>query len=158
VAESHQGVGAIASIPADRVRNALNATMVLGLPANEADRPTFYFDRVVDWDNHDSENKPWDWTDVPTSEENPASVQPIVATEFFSPLGRQGAEYTEVGDFTPTTVVFTMMDDQFSSVFGSSYAQIGPSTKKWFFRFWRPAVALGSLQVYQVHFVAEGVD
>lgn len=157
MAESHQGVDAIATIPSS-VRDRLNETMVLGLAPTEADRPTFHFDRDVDWTEHDAEEKPWDWTAAPDTETQKDPVQPIVAVEFFSPLGRQGADYTEVGDFSPTTVVFTVMDDWFDTIWGASYATIGPSANKWFFRFWRPALGLGGLQVYQVHFVAEGID
>lgn len=158
MADQHKGIESIAAIPADTVRDAINATMVMGLPVVGADRPTFYFDADNAWTDADYEGLPWDWTDTPASSAEKGSVQPICAVEFFSPLGRQGAVYTEVGDFNPTTVLFTLMDDQFSSIVGFSYATVGNSSQKWYFRFWRPSVGLGEIQVYQVHCVAEGVD
>lgn len=158
MAETHDGVQAIASIPADDIRDALLRTMVLGLPPTEADRPTFHWEREVTWADFDSEDEPWDWTSAPDSETQKAPVKPICAVEFFSPLGRQGATFTEVGDFTPTTIVFTMFEDAFTQVEDFSYATVGPGATKWYFRFWRPSLGLGSLQVYQVHCVAEGID
>lgn len=154
MATSHRGVDAIATIPAS-VAGALRSTMVLGLPVAEADRPTFYFDRDVEWAQHDSEGKPWDWTEVPSVDNTatPASVQPICAYEFFSPLGRQGAYPTEVGDFNPTTLVVTVLQDGFTEVWGSSHVVIGPEDRRWYFRFWQPAVALGGLSVFQIHMV-----
>lgn len=156
MAEQHSGFNAVAVIATDSIREKLRETMVLGLPEIEADRPTFYFDRQVDWAIHDREGSPWDWTAVPVSDTTQASVQPVCAYEFFSPLGRQGAAYTEVGDFNPTTVVFTMFEDEFAAVGGFSYVTIGPGTQKWYFRYWRPSYGLGNLTTYQVHCAAEG--
>lgn len=158
MAESHNGVDSIATIPAGTVRDALRGTMVMGLPVNDADKPTFHFDPDRTWTEEDSAGLPWDWTATPTTDTTQAAVKPICTYEFFSPLGRQGATYTEAGDFTPTTVVFTMMDTDFASVLGFAYATIGNSDHKWYFRFWRPITGLGGLQVYQVHCTAEGVD
>lgn len=158
MAEQHGGFESIAAVPVDTVKEALNRTMVMGLPVTKADRPTFYFDRDVTWTDHDSEDQPWDWDAVPVTDTTQAAVQPICAVEFFSPLGRQGGVNTEVGEFNPTTVVFTFMDDQYAKIIGFSYATVGISTQKWFFRFWRPSVGLGGMTVYQVHGVAEGID
>lgn len=154
MAENHRGVTAIATIPAS-VQTALRRTMVLGLPAVAADRPTFWFDREVEWNNHDAEGKPWDWTQAPEIDTTatPQSVQPICALEFFSPLGRQGSFPTEVGDFNPTTLVVTMLKVDFDDVYGASRCTIGPENRTWHFRFWSPAMALENLAVYQVHMV-----
>lgn len=156
MAESHEGFDAIASPAVESIRENLRRTMVLGLPVEDDQKPTFYFDRVVSWQDADAEGNPWDWTATPATESNPSSVQPVCAFEFFSPLGRQGAYQTEVGEFNPTTVVFTMFEDEWEQVQGFSYVTIGPSTQKWYFRYWRPAYGLGDMTVYQVHCVAEG--
>lgn len=164
MAESHDGFDSIAAPPTDAIREVLRRTMVMGLPQQQSHRPTFYFDRTVTWDQHDSEAKPWDWTAVPATEAQPASEQVICAYEFFSPLGRQGAFYTEVGEFNPTTLVFTMFEDEWRRVRGFSYATVGPPRvdtsvqTKWFFRFWKPAYGLNDMTVYQVHTAAEGIS
>lgn len=157
MAESHDGFESIAAPPTDAIRETLRRTMVMGLPNEENQRPTFYFDRTVTWEDFDSEENPWDWTAAPVTESQPATEQVICAYEFFSPLGRQGAYYTEVGEFNPTTLIFTMFEEEWERVRGFSYATVGPSTVKWFFRFWRPAYGLNDMTVYQIHTVAEGV-
>lgn len=156
MAESAGGFDAIASIPADSLREALRRTMVLGLPYEEDQQPTFYFDKQVTWDRYDREGSPWDWSAAPATEVTKNPVQVLCAYEFFSPLGRQGSFQTEVGDFNPTTVVFTMFEDEFNEAYGFSSVTIGPSHQRWYFRHWRPAYSLGEMTVYQVTCVAEG--
>lgn len=158
MAESAGGFESIAVIDTDNIREILRRTMVMALPTESDDQPTFHFDRVVDWAEHDREGSPWDWSSAPESETIVASVQALCAFEFFSPLGRQGAFYTEVGEFNPTTVVLTMFEDEFDEVYGFSYMTIGPSDQKWYFRYWRPAVGLNDLTVYQVQCSASGGD
>lgn len=164
MAESHGGVDAIAEVPVDEVREALRGTMVLGLPVEDSEKPTFYFDREVSWALYDREGSPWDWEATPATETGRSEVQPVCAYEFFSPLGRQGAFPTEVGDFIPTTVVVTLLEDEFAEVNGASYATFGPQpsdltkSQRWFFRFYRPTYGLGDMTVYQIHLVAEGVS
>jgi hypothetical protein len=155
MAESHRGVDAIASVP-DFVQDRLRETMVFGLPNADADKPTFYFERQVSWTDHDSEDKPWDWTSAPASDTTVAPTQPICAVEFFAPLGRSGAQYSEVGDFFPSTVVITFVsEDDFNEAYGSSYVTVGPRATKWYFRYWKPEVSLGNIPVLQAHFQAE---
>lgn len=158
MAEQFAGVESIAQIDTDNLRGVLRATMVMGLPEDDEEKPTFVFERAVDWTKHDSEDKPWDWTEAPVVETQTPDAQVICAYEFFSPLGRQGAFTTEVGDFNPTTLIFTMFEDEFDEVSGFSHATIGPSDKRWYFRFWRPSVGLSNMTVYQVQCVAEGTE
>lgn len=156
MAEQHEGFESIAVIATDQLRETLKRTMVMGLPTEDAEKPTFVFEREVDFDRHDTEGSPWDYADAPVSDTLQAPVQPICAYEFFSPLGRQGSFLTEVGEFNPTTVVLTLFEDEFAEVFGFSYVTIGPDDTRWYFRHWRPASGLNDLTVYQVHCVAEG--
>jgi hypothetical protein len=130
--------------------------MVFGLPTEEVARPTFYFDRVVSWALHDREGSPWDWANAPLVDTTRDPVQAICAYEFFSPLGRQGESFTEVGNFTPTTLVVTMMEADFEEVVDCSYVTVGNSELKWWFRYYRPTYALSALPVFQIHFVSEG--
>jgi len=156
MAEFKDGLQAIAKIDAGSLRETFKRTMIMGLPDVEADQPTFFFERVVTWSDFDRDNNPWDWTAAPLTETLVAAVSPICAYEFFAPLGRQGSSYTEVGEFNPTTVVFTFTDDEFLRVKDSSFATIGPSDQKWYFRYFKPQVNLGSLGIFQAHFVATG--
>lgn len=157
MAESIGGISSVGSINSAFLRQKLRETMVLGLPVTPTERPTFYFQRDVDWAEHDREGNPWDWTASPTLDVQAAPVAVICAYEFFSPLGRQGAQYTPAGEFNPTTVVFTFFEDEFAEIEGFSNVTVGPGTQNWYFRYWRPAYSLGALTVYQVQCVAEGV-
>ncbi len=157
MATSHAGVQSIATIPSN-VEGLLRQTMVFGLPEDDAVKPTFYFDRDVTWADHDVEGKPWDWTTVPATDTTPASVTPICAVEFFSPLGRSGAQFTEVGDFFPSTVIVTLTETDYLLVVNSSYVIIGPEQTKWWFRYWKPTLGLGGLSIYQAHFQAEETE
>ena len=130
----------------------------MGLPTENAQKPTFYYPRDVDWAKEDREGNPWDWTDTPATDTQRSPEQIICAYEFFAPLGRQGAFFTEVGEFNPTTVVFTMFEDEFAAAWGFTYATIGPSGTKWWFKFWRPVSGLGALTVYEVACVAQGTE
>lgn len=156
MAEQHAGYDSIAIIP-EFVADRLRETMVLGLPPEDQYKPTFYFDKVVEWEQHDSANKPWDWADAPLSEVQRSPVRPIVAYEFFSPLGRQGDFPTEAGDFNPTTLIFTLLEEEWSQVRGFSSVTVGPSAQTWLFRYWRPSYGLDSMAVFQIHCAAEGV-
>lgn len=158
MAEEHDGYESIAVIPTEMLRDVFRRTMVMGLPVEDAEKPTFYFRYVAEWERHDSENNPWDWQAAPDSEEQREPVQPICAYQFFSPLGRQGAFPTEVGDFSPSSLVVTMLEDEFEAVDGASYATVGPSNVRYFFRFWRPSYGLGDMTVYEVHMAADAVE
>jgi len=156
VAESIGARSSIASIPTDSIREVLRRTMVMGLPATVADRPTFYFEGEQSYQLEDREGSPWDWTAVPVADTSASPIQVLCAYEFFSPLGRQGSFPTEVGEFNPTTVVVTMFEDEFAGVYGFTYVTIGSSSQKWYFRDWKPSVSLNDLTVYEVTCVATG--
>jgi hypothetical protein len=129
--------------------------MVLGLPEDDAEKPTFHFERQVTWADHDAEGQPWDWTAAPDTDATAPPIQPICAIEFHSPLGRSGAQHTEVGDFFPSTVIVTVTETDLAEIVDSSYVTIGPTGTRWWFRYFQPAVGLGGLTVYQAHFQAE---
>ena len=148
----------IADIPTDDLRETLRQTMVMGMPPVVAERPTFYFDGEKTYADADTEGSPWDWTDTPTTDTSDVPLQVLCAYEFFSPLGRQGAFLTEVGEFNPTTVILTMFEDEFVVVQGFTYMTIGPSDQRWYFRFYKPAIGLNDLTVYEIHCVATGTE
>lgn len=155
MAKQFQGISSIATPDTASIKQSLLQTMVMGLPTADAQKPTFYFDRVVDYAKHDEEGSPWDWTATPTSETAATSKQVICAYEFFSPLGRQGSFVTEVGEFNPTSLIVTMFEEEWEEVAGFSYVTVGASDQKWFFRFWRPTYAISDMAVYQVHCQAD---
>lgn len=160
MAEQAQGIESIApGINTEFIQDVLRQTMVLGLPEDAAMQPTFYFPDEGTWTNDDTEGNPWDWTQAPDTVTQVAHTEQVLcAYEFFSPLGRQGSFQTEVGEFNPTTVVFTMFEDEYTTVNGFSYATIGASSQKWFFRFWKPSNAINDMTVYEAHCVAQGIE
>ena len=154
MAEEHAGVKSIASVPTV-VEDRLRQTMVLGLPVADADKPTFYFDRQVTWADHDTEGNPWDWEATPATDDTPTSVQPICAYEFHAPLGRSGAQFSEVGDFFPSTLIVTFTETDYLLAVNSAYVTVGSSNTKYWFRYWLPAYGLANMTFYQAHFQAE---
>ncbi len=158
MAKSIGGRTSIANIPTDIIRETLRKTMVMGMPPTASERPTFYFEGEKTFDEADTEGSPWIWTDNPTLDTGADPIQVLCAYEFFSPLGRQGAFMTEVGEFNPTTVVLTMFEDEFAAVYGFTYMTVGPSDQRWYFRFFKPAVGLNDMTVYGLHCVATGTD
>ena len=158
MADTIGGVDSIAVIPTGDLRTILRRTMVMGLPETVTERPTFYFEGQQTYDDADLEGAPWDWTDVPTTDTSGDPQQVLCAYEFFAPLGRQGSFNTEVGEFNPTTVIITLFEDEFDAVYGFTYATIGPSDQRWYFRFHKPAIGLNDLTVYQIHCVATGTE
>lgn len=154
MAKTHAGVPSIATVPSF-VEDRLRETMVLGLPNDDADKPTFYFERSVQWADHDVEGHPWNWAEAPVIDTTQAPVQPICAYEFFAPLGRAGSQFTEAGDFYPSTLIVTLMEADIAAVENSSYVTVGPSQTRFWFRYYLPMYGLDGLNVYQIHFQAE---
>ena len=158
MADKIGGIDSIAVIPTSDLRDILRRTMVLGTPEDVAERPTFYFEGQQTYVDADLEGSPWDWTDTPSADSSKATAQILCAVEFFAPLGRQGSFATEVGEFNPNTVVLTMFEDEFDAAYGFTYVMFGPSDQRFYFRFYKPAVGLNDLTVYQLHCVATGTD
>ena len=158
MADTIGGRTSIATIPTDALRETFRRTMVMGMPAIVSDRPTFYFEGEKTFDEADLEGSPWDWTDTPTNDSGTSPIQALCAYEFFSPLGRQGSFLTEVGEFNPTTVILSMFEDEFASVQNFTYLTIGPSDQQWYFRFYKPAIGLNDLTLYQISCVATGTE
>lgn len=149
-------ISSIASIPTDNLRDIWRRTMVMGLPETEADRPTFYFERVVAWEDHDSADKPWDWTDAPLTDSTATAVRVICAYSFAAPFGRQGALFERSGEYNQSTLTITMFEEEFAAVTNSSHVTIGPGLeRKWYFRYWKPASALNDLTIYEATFASE---
>jgi hypothetical protein len=158
MADSIGGIDSIAVIDTATLRGILRQTMVLGTAEDVANRPTFYFEGEQAFDDADLEGSPWNWTDTPATDTSDSPLQILCAVEFFAPLGRQGAFSTEVGEFNPNTVVLTMFEDEFNVAYGFTYLTIGPSDQRYYFRFYKPAVGLNDLTVYQLHCVATGTE
>lgn len=156
MAEKIGNIPSIATIPTDDIRDILRQTMVMALPETVEERPTFYFEREVEWADHDSADKPWDWTDAPVSDNQADAVRVICAYDFAAPFGRQGALFERSGEYNQSTITFTMFEDEFAAVTNSSYATIGPGTeRRWYFRYWKPSVGLNDLTVYEAIFTSE---
>lgn len=154
MAESAGGFDAPA-VPVDTIKEALLSAMALGFPVEESEQPTFHFQGAADYTYEDAAGNPIDWTATPTSSSGASEVSVLCAYEFSAPLGRQGAHETAVGQFNPTTLILTLIDDQFEEIRGFRYCTVGPSDEKWYFRFYQPAVGLGGMTVYQVTCTAE---
>lgn len=149
MAEEHSGaVSPI--IPVDVVREGIRSAMAMGMPVEEEERPTFYFDSTKVYDYVDEAGKPFDWSVSPTVSKNPGPTRALCSWEFSAPLGRQAAHETPVGQFNPTTLILTVLDEDFDEVRGFRYVTIGPSDDKWWFRFYQPAVGLGDMTVYRI--------
>ena len=160
MADKIGSVSSIANIPASDLRGVLRSTMVLGLPETVVDRPTFYWEKEVTFAEYDSSDKPWDWTAAPTLDTTPVPEQVICAYEFAAPFGRTGAVPERTGEFNISTIIVTLLEDEFATVSGTtsgfSYVTVGPELdRRWYFRYWQPSIGLGSMTVYQITCGAE---
>lgn len=129
--------------------------MVIGMPVLEGERPTFYWTPQRSFEYVDAAGNPFDWDAVPDSSITRAPVQANCAYEFSAPLGRQGAHETEVGQFNPTTLMITILDEEFEEIRGFRWVEVGPGQEKWYFRFYQPAIGLGDMTVYRITCTAE---
>ena len=148
-------ISSIASIPTDDLRSIWRQTMVMGLPETEADRPTFSFERDVAWAEHDSADKPWDWTAAPISDSTADPIQILCVYEFAAPFGRQGALFERSGEYNQSTLTITMFEDEFASITDSSNVSVGPGSRTWWFRYWKPSVSMNDLTLYEAIFASE---
>lgn len=130
-----------------KFRASIRATMLMGLPNQLADLPTFHFPDLRTWAHEDSSEEPWDWKvdrdmsnnpdpEVPTgSPPQPDVIFGIDATGAVAstmadgilvcsidPGGVAAMAESPVGPFDPQTIVLGMFEDEWAAVNGGTLA------------------------------------
>jgi hypothetical protein len=120
-------------------RNGIHLAMSMGLPPDIADQPTFHFARPRTYDVPvDEEGVPYDPTAQPlplASGLRPA-VKVLCAVEYYDAFG----EIITFGSVTPSRVVLTLHDDDFTQVEGFTHVELGQ--ERYVFRHWEVPIGL----------------
>lgn len=131
-----------------RIVAGLRRAMVFGEPTRSADRATFYVvTTTTGVGPRDEDLVPFD--PVVARTVKPTAVTVPCAVEY----GDRGDQVETFGTITPSRVKVTLLDDDYQQVKGFSYVVIGGD--KYLYRLTEPVVALGSVDVWTVHVVAE---
>lgn len=128
----------------------LRKAMEFGQPTRAADQATFYKVTTVTGtgvEPHDEDFIPFN-PDVNRSV-RPTSIVVPCAVEFVD----RADQVETFGAVTSTRVKLTLLDEDYQRVKGFSYVAIGGD--KYLYRLTEPPIALGSIDVWTVHVVAE---
>lgn len=110
---------------ADKFREAIRATMTMGLPNSPSERATFRWTPVRTYDRESPSKNPYTWTATPTSSDTHEDVQIPVAVEMHS---RVLPMDTAVGHFDPVKVVLTVLDTDYVLIQGADIVLLGGNT------------------------------
>jgi hypothetical protein len=122
----------------------------MGLPSDISERATFKWLPVREFTVKDRSNRPYDWTDSPTTEEIHADVQIPVAVEYVA-RGSQSRD-TAAGRFDPSAATLTILDIHYPQVQGATQVEFDGNTYD--IVFWEPPLGLFSVSIYKVHLSA----
>lgn len=140
--------GTNSSFDAAAFRDAIRSAMRMGAPGQVADRATFRWRPVRTYSRPDSAGLPYNFNSNPVTEVVKADVVlQEVAIEFTArPAGTRD---TAVGQFDTSSVVLTLLDDQYELVEGANEVLIGGNT--YVVNFVAPPMALFEVDVYQIY-------
>lgn len=135
---------------ADAFRQAIRATMTMGLPNATADRATFRWTTAETFAIEDQDHNPYDWTDTPATSDAHADVQIPVAFEF---AARPAASLDNpMGQFDSTRVEITILDVDFPLIEGANEVVLGENTYD--IDFVGPPRGLFEVDVYTIYATA----
>lgn len=133
----------------DAVLAGLHIAMDFGSPNNVADKTTFYMPRTSTASgNVDSHG-------VPFNASNRRTFSPLIkivvpcAVEFQDARGK----IETFGIINPSKVILTLLDPDYQKIKGFEYITIGG--QKFLYRKTEPPIALGSLDIWNVHCTSE---
>lgn len=108
------GVDPDGAFDGDEFRAQIRQTMLMGLPEDEALRPTFLFPADPKHALADPANRPWDFTKPRTSESEPAADPVRVVCGVTVAAGQRG--YTAAGKFEAREAVLSMFEAEWAAV------------------------------------------
>src|SRR5262249_28661710 len=100
------GSGASQGFNASEFRNAIRATMTMGLPQQTQERITFVCAGSRTFPIEDPSDDPYDWTATPTGVDLPSTVQVPAAVQW----GIGNLDDTSLGQFDISHAVVTLLD------------------------------------------------
>lgn len=135
---------------AARFREAILATMTMGLPDSVDERATFRWPQVRTFERQDPARNPYSWDDVPEQELVRPDVRIPVAVEFASSYGVVGE--TTIGSFDATRAIVTVLDSEFPKIEGASEVLLGGNT--YVIDYWAPPQGLFDVTIYRAYCTA----
>lgn len=135
----------------DAFREAIRATMTMGLPETVSERATFRWKTERTYDVEDQKHNPYSWDDTPATELAYDDVRVPVAVEFSSGYGVAGG--TTIGQFDATRVVITVLDVDYALIEGADLVLLGGNTYN--IDYIAPPVGLFEVTVYMIHATAQ---
>lgn len=132
---------------AEEFRRQIRNTMIMGLPVDEAERPTFRWSVKRSYAVKDDSGNPYNFSSPPISVETRADVQVPVSVDFSarSSLGSK----LPVGDVENSKVVVTVLDVDYEEIKTADQIICGGDTYS--IDFVAPSVGLFAVTVYEIH-------
>lgn len=132
-------------------RDAIRFAMHMGLPESTVERATFQWTRLKTYEREDPSGQPYSWAAAPTTDVIHPDVQVPVAMEFQRYSSGEGQ--TSVGQFQTTSVVLTLLDEDYALVAGADKALLGDNT--YTLEYVAPPLGLFEVTIYQLFMRAE---
>lgn len=142
-------------------RDAIENTMLMGIPETVTDRLTFWWRRNRTFSPDDPAGNPYDWTAAPIVDQpgNPTlpdtggdqSLVVPYALEFSARPA--GSAYTTLGEIDTSRAIATIMDNDFARIATSDYATIGDVRYR--IQFAGPPLGLFGVTVHTLYLEAE---
>lgn len=138
-----------ANFDADAFIEGIHFAMSLGLPALEADRPTFHFKPTTTYTVPvDDDGVPFDPTATPTIVSVP-TIKVACAVEYVDAEGK----VENWGIIVPAKVKLTFLQQDYALIEGFDWVVIGPN--RYFYRKTHPPLAMDSVGVWTIECNAE---
>lgn len=124
----------------------VTGVMVMGLPNDEADKPTFYWETVKTYAKASVDGRPLNWDSAASTSTLRDPVQAICAVELLDAAGNPVE--TPVGDFNADQARLTFFADEYAKVADFDWVTLGESKYLWSKRL--PTLGLGPADIIQV--------
>lgn len=152
---------ALSGFDPDNFRTQIRNTMIMGLPQQVVQRPTFYSTSVVQWPTHydsgdpitfDDDGYPLDPTVRPIPPTQQTGIQVACAVEF---KATQDDNETVVGNFRDTAAILTLLDTEYELVKNCDQVKLG-GNMQFYINYTAPPLGLGPVTVYQMYLSPTG--
>lgn len=152
--------GILAGFDPDNFRTQIRNTMIMGLPGDPADWPTFYGSNVRAWPTtypngspiiFDDDGSPLDPTVAPLPASANVGIQVPCAVEF---KATSADNLTLIGNFRDTSAVLTLLDTEYVKVKDAETVEL--ARKRYFINYTAPPMGLGPVTVYQMYLAPTG--
>lgn len=137
-------------------RDAIEQTMLMGMPPDPADQLTWHWRRTREYDPQDRIKKPYDWTETPVVDQPGNPDEPDGTLIVTYALEFQPRNYASggsvLGTFNTSRAVVTLLDTEYEKVKDADFCTIGTSAYE--IDYAGPAMGLFAVAVHQVYLTA----